>query len=222
MPTRRAIWAWLRPFEVREPEQQPLAGVEDVEAAGERDPVLAQLVAALERAVAVELSVLAVHELGDSGSQRRIQLLEPARDPDRPGSIPKVPLDLAVDRRDRVGRQVDAALELEPVDRLDQADRADLDEILELLAVPDMAPGEPAYEREVLLDQARSRAEVTVPVVLAQQSTHGRTACCRGSGPSSNRAPDVRRTRRSACCHGSCDGHPLPLETTDWLATIAP
>jgi len=45
-----------------------------------------------------------------------------------------VPLDLADDVRRRVGRQLDAPVEVEAVDRLDQADGADLDEILELLA----------------------------------------------------------------------------------------
>ena len=44
-------------------------------------------------------------------------------------------------------------LEVEAVDRLDQPDRADLDEVLELLAAVRVAPGERADERHVLLDQ---------------------------------------------------------------------
>jgi hypothetical protein len=42
-----------------------------------------------------------------------------------------VAFDLADDVRRRVRRQLDAAIEVESVDRLDQPDRADLNEILE-------------------------------------------------------------------------------------------
>src|SRR4029453_6891432 len=58
---------------------------------------------------------------------------------------------------------------VEAVDRLDQPDRADLDEILELLAAVRVAPRERAHERHVLLDQLLPRLEVAVLVVAAQQ-----------------------------------------------------
>ena len=64
-----------------------------------------------------------------------------------------MPLDLAEDRRRRVRRELQPALGIEPVDRLDQPDRADLDEIGHRL----VAAGEPARQivdqRHVQLDQ---------------------------------------------------------------------
>ena len=137
MPTRSAIFAWLSPSKYAR-RRSRRSRVQDVEAVPEQDAVIAELVALLERTVVVELAVLAVHDLRDAGPQRRVVLQQPPRNPHRPGAVPKVPLDLTVDRRDRVGGEVDAAIELEPVDRLDQADRAHLDEILELLTVPDV------------------------------------------------------------------------------------
>ena len=95
------------PFEVGEAQQEPLPSVEHMEAACESDAVLTQLVAPLDRPVAVELAVLPVDQLGDTGPQGRVELVEPPRDPDRPGSIAQVALDLPVDRGDRVGREVD-------------------------------------------------------------------------------------------------------------------
>src|SRR5437868_308108 len=84
-----------------------------------------------------------------------------------------MPLDLADDVRRRVGRQLDAAVEVEPVDRLDQPDRADLDEILELLAAIRVAPRQRAHERHVLLDQLLARLEIAVLVVAAQENLVG-------------------------------------------------
>ena len=78
-------------------------------------------------------------------------------------------LDLADDRRRRVGRQLEAAVGVEAVDRLDQADRADLDEILELLAAPVVAAGQRADERQVLLDQLVARGLVAFLVVAPKQ-----------------------------------------------------
>ncbi len=78
-------------------------------------------------------------------------------------------LDLSDDVRRRVGRQLHATLEVEAVDRLDQPDRADLNEILELLAAVRIAARERAHERHVLLDQLLARGEVPLLVVLAQQ-----------------------------------------------------
>src|SRR6266516_4067736 len=58
-----------------------------------------------------------------------VQLLQAARHPHRPALVAEVALDLADDVRRRVGRQLDPSVEVEAVDRLDQADRADLDEV---------------------------------------------------------------------------------------------
>jgi hypothetical protein len=84
-----------------------------------------------------------------------------------------VALDLADDVRRRVGRELDAAVEIEAVDRLDQADAADLDEILELLAPVAVAARQGADEREVLLDQLLAGGQVTLLVIAAEEDLVG-------------------------------------------------
>jgi len=108
-------------------------------------------------------------QLGGACSERDVQLLEPARNPDRRCSISEMPLDLADDVRNCVGRQIDAAVELEPVDRVDQSDRADLYKIVVLLTPACKAPGKLADKREVLVDQLLAGPEVSMSVVLVQQ-----------------------------------------------------
>ena len=102
-----------------------------------------------------------------------VQLLEAARNAHGPALVAEVALDLADDVRRRVRRQLDAAVDVEAVDRLDQADTADLDEVVELLAAVRVAPRERADEREVLLDQLLARGEVALLVVAAQQRLVG-------------------------------------------------
>ena len=80
-----------------------------------------------------------------------------------------MPLDLADDVRRGVRRELDTAVEIEPVDRLDQPDRADLNEILELLASVRISSGERTNERHVLLDQLLARLEVARLVVAPKQ-----------------------------------------------------
>src|SRR5207244_751473 len=89
----------------------------------------------------------------------------------RPAAVAEVALDLADDVRRRVRRQLDATPEVEAVDRLDQADGADLDEILELLAPVGVAPRERADERHVVLDQLLPRRAVALLVVAAEEVT---------------------------------------------------
>ena len=109
-------------------------------------------------------------QLLDQLRELDVQLLEPAGHAHRPALVAEVALDLADDVRRRVGRELDAAVEVEAVDRLDQPDGADLDEIVELLAAVRVATGERADERHVLLDQLLARREVSLLVVAAQQS----------------------------------------------------
>ena len=94
-----------------------------------------------------------MRELLGGRAERQPQLLQPARDPDRPALVPEVPLDLADDRRGGVRGELDAAVEVEAVDRLDQADRADLDEVVERLAAAGEPAGEVLDERQVQPDQ---------------------------------------------------------------------
>src|SRR5205807_1623865 len=101
--------------------------------------------------------------------QLHVQLLQAARHAHRPTLVTKVALDLADDVRSRIGRQLDASLQVEAVNRLDQPDGADLDEIFELLTAVRVPPSERAHERHVLLDQLLARVQVTLLVVLAQE-----------------------------------------------------
>jgi hypothetical protein len=87
-----------------------------------------------------------------------------------------VPPDLAGDRGDREGAELGAAVGLEAVDRLDQTDRPDLDEVLDLLAAPCKPIREPPHERQVLLDQAVASGPVTVLVVAPQELARRRAA----------------------------------------------
>src|SRR5215210_1892362 len=115
-------------------------------------------------------------ELLDQPRELDVQLLQAARHAYRPAAVAEMALDLADDVRRRIGRELDAAVDVETVDRLDQADRADLDEVLELLAAIGVAAGEGAHERHVLLDQLRAGREVALLVVAAEEDLVARAA----------------------------------------------
>src|SRR5204862_2931152 len=99
-----------------------------------------------------------------------VELLQTTGHPHRPAAVAEMPLDLADDVRRGVGGQLNPAVEVEPVDRLDQPDRADLDEIFELLAAVRVAPRERADERHVLLDQLLTGCEVALLVIPAEEN----------------------------------------------------
>src|SRR6266536_1146755 len=174
-------------------------------------------------------------QLLDQPRELHVQLLQPARHAHRPALVAEVPLDLADDVRRRIRRQLDAAAQVEAVNRLDQADRADLDEILELLAAVRVPARKRAHERHVLLDQLLAGGDVALLVVAAQKlavvarhqmppstvflsSTHWAPSRSLTSTPSTT----VSRTRRrprpvSAACSSSAT-RPLKGPT---VATIA-
>src|SRR4029450_9050794 len=116
------------------------------------------------------------------------QLLETTGHAHGPAAVAEVTLDLADDVRRRVGGQLDSAVEVEPVDRLDQTDRADLDEIFELLAAVRVAPRERADGRHVLLDQLLTSCEVALLVIPAEENLVALLRHC---------AVSTRRTRFS-------------------------
>ena len=68
-----------------------------------------------------------------SRSTLQRELLEVARDPHGPRAVAEVALDLAEDRRDRVARERHLARQVEAVDRLHEAQRRDLEEVVERL-----------------------------------------------------------------------------------------
>ena len=89
------------------------------------------------------------------------QLVQPARYVDGADVVAEVPLDLADDGRHREGRELHAAVGVEAVDRVDQPDRADLDDVLHRLVAAAEAGGRVPHEREVGLDEGAAH-----PVVL--------------------------------------------------------
>ena len=88
---------------------------------GERPSVRRQLLALLRDALA--------------------EIVDRPRNADGARPVAEVPLDLADHGRGRVRRELDAARDVEAVDRLDQADHADLDEVVEI------GSPRPAYRR---------------------------------------------------------------------------
>ncbi len=130
---------------------------------------------------------------------RDVQVLEPPRHPHRPAEVAEVPADLAADGGHREGEEVGAAVGGVPVDRVDQPDRRDLDEVVERLAAVGEAAGdvlghrqEPAYElvaqplpvrvvrveRRVALEQGDEVAVLGVGAASPQQRR--RRACPAG------------------------------------------
>jgi hypothetical protein len=59
-----------------------------------------------------------------------VELLQPAREADRPALVPEVPFDLAGDCRRSEGGELVPEVRIEPVDRLYQTQEADLDYVL--------------------------------------------------------------------------------------------
>ena len=102
--------------------------------------------------------------------QADVELLDAPRNVDRPGLVAEVALDLTEDRRHRVRGQLDAAVRVEAVDRVDEADRADLDEVVEHLAAADVAKGERADERHQILDQLIPRSLVALRLVRVEKT----------------------------------------------------
>jgi hypothetical protein len=74
-----------------------------------------------------------------------------------------VTLDLTEDARHGERSELDATRRLVPVDRIDQADCPDLDEVLQLLAAVRVSPRERFDEWQPLFDQSRSRFTVSQP-----------------------------------------------------------
>src|SRR5204862_20527 len=111
------------------------------------------------------------------------------RDADGPAAVAEVALDLADDVRRRVGGQLDAAVHVEAVDRLDQPDRADLDEVFELLAAVGVASGQRAHERHVLLDQLLAGDQVAPPPSTDRNAFGGGEVSAGSSAPAPIAAP---------------------------------
>ena len=99
------------------------------------------------------------------------ELLQVARHAHGPALVAEVALELAEDRRDRERGERGLALRVEAVDRLQQAERGDLHEVVERLAAALVAAGELAGERQEALDERVARRRIAALVVLHQQPT---------------------------------------------------
>src|SRR5215471_11572780 len=102
---------------------------------------------------------LALGEVADGLGQRQLQLLESARHPHRPSLVAEVTLDLAHDGGCRVGGELHPPLEVEPVDRFDQADGGDLGQVVQPFAPVAEPPSQVFDQRKVQLDQFAADAQ---------------------------------------------------------------
>ena len=93
---------------------------------------------------------LARHLVGDAVDLDR-ELLQVARHAHRPALVAEVALELAEDRRHGERRERRLARRVEAVDRLEQAERGDLDQVVELLPAALVAAGELPRQREEAL-----------------------------------------------------------------------
>ena len=118
-----------------------------------------------DRRRAVQLA----REVGDLAVDLQGELLEVARHADRPRLVAEVALELAEDRRDRAAQDRHLALRIESVDRLDQADRGDLDQVVERLLGALIAPRQLAGQRQEALDQLVAGAGLAVAQVADEE-----------------------------------------------------
>ena len=96
-------------------------------------------------------------------------LLHPARHVDRHHLVAEMALELADDGGDGVGLEGGAAAGVEAVDRLDQAERGHLEEVVDGLGAAAVAEGERTGQRQEGLDQLLAHVWITRAVVLLQQ-----------------------------------------------------
>ena len=136
-------------------------------------------------------------QLADLAVDAQRELLQVARDAHRPRAVAEVALDLAEDRRHRVAREGDVARQVEAVDRLDEAQAGDLEEVVE--AAPRGAGS-----------GARAGARAAGSARRAARGRRGRG--CRGSartarGRSSARAASGAPARRRSVAGGRRRDH---------------
>ena len=137
-------------------------------------------------AIVGERPRVAVSSLEESCDQL-VELLQPARDGDGPDAVPEVPPELADDGREDVGDELDIAIEVEAVDRLDQPDGRDLDEIVELLTAPRVPSRKRPDERHEVHDQLVAGA-------WRRRARARRAAARAGRDPTRLRSQDASRS----------------------------
>src|SRR4051794_11287617 len=93
-----------------------------------------------------------------------------------------MPLELADDGRDRVGREGVPAAGVEPVDGLHEAEARDLDEVVVGLPRAHIAGGELSRERQKSLDQLIPGALIATDVPAVEQLIRRRKCAWNGGG----------------------------------------
>src|SRR5436190_8971636 len=93
--------------------------------------------------------------------QRR--LLQRPRNPYRPATVAEMALQLAGDRYRREGRELDPTVRIESIDRIQQAEVGDLDEIVEGFSASREPSGEVTGERQEALDELLSSSGIGEP-----------------------------------------------------------
>ena len=119
-------------------------------------------------------------------------LLQVARRPHAPGVVAEVALHLAHHRRHRVGAERDAARRVVAVDRLHQADRRDLDEVLGRHPLRLVAARDRARQRQVALHEMLAQRRVATLAVSAEQQ---------------RLSPAVARTASGTCLSATAWGY---------------
>src|SRR3954470_24287900 len=130
---------------------------------------------------------LAAHVLADAVDLDR-ELLQVARYADGPALVTEMTLELAEDGRDRERRERCLSCGVEALDRLQQSQRGDLDQVVERLSGALVAAGELPRERQEALDERLARGWVVIVVIALQQAAilagarlaFGRPGICSG------------------------------------------
>src|SRR5439155_3305960 len=108
-------------------------------------------------------------QVGDRSVDAQRELLQVAWDPYRPRAVAEMALELAEDRRDGVAGEGDVAFGVEAVDRLDEPERRDLEEVLERLLRALVAARELARQRQEALDERLARRGVAVALMAQEE-----------------------------------------------------
>ena len=125
-----------------------------------------------------------LRELVHGGAEAQIQLLALAWWANRPGSIAEVSLELTLDRCRREGRELDVSAGIEALDRLQQTDECNLNQIVERLSPVCESTRNVYREALVRLDELVANAPFTRSLILdelgslctSRVDTHARDA----------------------------------------------
>ena len=112
-------------------------------------------------------TVLGAEEV-DGGADLDVEVLQPARHPDRPRRVAEVAAQLAEHGREGEADERRAVLRVEPLDGLEDAEHADLDQVVERLAAVGEAAGAVAGDPAELLDEGVPQGGVAGPGELPE------------------------------------------------------